>query len=348
RQPACGLLGEISGVSDVRRLAVPAGACEACCQSFVPTAKHPNPVVASLLFQIAQDIGSGNVDRCDPSQAARLADLAKRHLPTLLPHEEDCVDDSQPLVPPRDLPESEIKRLVPVRHSVSGPVRRWAVGVTTAPRGLMTVEQSLDSFLASGWEQTTVFADGNVKLGDRFGRLPIKRYSSPSGAWKAWRRALQELVDQNAAADAVMLFQDDALFPGANKLRSYLESSLWPNQGRCIASLYSCADYTKGQNGWRALDQIWLLGAVAWVFPKPIAVELVKAIRRGELEDRRSTAGIDSRVGAWAWRNRIPFWFPTPSLVQHIGQVSSIWAASPAVGLRRADRFLLDEIQHRS
>jgi hypothetical protein len=53
---------------------------------------------------------------------------------------------------------------------------------------------------------------------------------------------------------------------------------------------------------------------------------------------------IDILIGRWADERRLPIWFPSPSLVQHIGNESSIWSDpdSRAIGERRANRFAGD------
>ena len=49
---------------------------------------------------------------------------------------------------------------------------------------------------------------------------------------------------------------------------------------------------------------------------------------------------IDVLLGWWAWWYRVPVWFPTPSLVQHVGQVSTLWLDNRTVGRRAANLFV--------
>lgn len=46
--------------------------------------------------------------------------------------------------------------------------------------------------------------------------------------------------------------------------------------------------------------------------------------------------GIDVAVGEWATESGTPIWFPTPSLVQHVGHVSTMWKSARSVSERRA------------
>ena len=338
---SCGLLAEISGVRDPRQLLVPDGACEACCDSFIPTETDPNPVIASLLYRLAEALGEDDVESDD---AETLRQIARKHLPIVLPDEEDVVDDLQRYHVPVGVTADDLERVIPICHDVTSSPASWAIGVTTSPRRRPTLETSLASCQDCGWGDVHVFADGDVPLPDPDRMFRVTRRGSPSGAWQAWRLALAELISRNPRADAILIFQDDALFPATPALLPYLEKALWPSGGDCIVSLYACTDYTTGRNGWAALPLPWLYGAVAWVFPMEIALRLQTAINAGALEQMRTTAGIDTRVGRWAWAEEIPVWFPTPSLVQHIGQVSAVWESSRAVGLRRASRFVLDEL----
>ena len=63
------------------------------------------------------------------------------------------------------------------------------------------------------------------------------------------------------------------------------------------------------------------------------------------LEHRWSNDGcanIDVVIGEWAARQGLKVFFPTPSLAQHIGDVSTLWPQGRAKGYRKADRFAGD------
>jgi hypothetical protein len=82
---------------------------------------------------------------------------------------------------------------------------------------------------------------------------------------------------------------------------------------------------------------------VAYVFSPAAARRYLR--NRGVCWHRwRSAAGglaqIDVVVGWWAKRHLVPVWFPTPSLVQHIGEVSTLWLNCRAEGPRAASLFV--------
>lgn len=348
-QPAvCQLLAEISGVEEEHLLEVEREACDACCNSFAPTPEDWNPVIASLLSRVAASVSSANgVDGCTVEQAELLAEAAIRSLPVVLPDEDDGVDDIQSFVPPQQITVDELRRILPLperrtRPETSEPL--WAVGVTTAPRRQPTLSTCLESLIGSGWNDPHLFVDGDVDVDTDYNHLSHTSRPTSIGAWPAWCEALRELLSADPSADVIAVFQDDSLLPGLTVLKDYINSVLWPGDGQCIISLYTSTDDMVAENIWRPLPGVWKYGAVALVFPPDIARQLLASADSGELDFVQGTAGIDSRIGVWADRMGISIWHPSPSLIQHIGQVSSVWKQSRAVGLRRANRFLGSEL----
>jgi hypothetical protein len=139
------------------------------------------------------------------------------------------------------------------------------------------------------------------------------------------------------------MVQDDALFADGGGLREYLEQVLWPGESPCLVSLYTSSSYTAPRDGWRNLPETWFWGAVAFIFPKALALAFLTdqevVAHRGNPVDS-GLAGIDLVIGDWAARHGVEVWHPTPSLVQHIGTTSAIWSNTAPDGERRADRFV--------
>ena len=84
---------------------------------------------------------------------------------------------------------------------------------------------------------------------------------------------------------------------------------------------------------------------MAFVFPAEVARKFL--VDPDVLEHRKKgpeggLAGIDVLIGRFAAKNGIPIHFPTPSLVQHIGHVSTLWPTARSGGARRAGRFAGD------
>ena len=113
---------------------------------------------------------------------------------------------------------------------------------------------------------------------------------------------------------------------------------LWPGDRPGIVSLYCARPYTQASPGWYALPMQWVWGALAFIFPAEAArrfladPEVVGHRRNGP----DGLTGIDTLVGRFAYRNDLPIYFPTPSLVQHIGHVSALWDHATVSGSRRA------------
>ena len=77
----CGLLQMITGATASDLHTVRRDACESCCRSFPPGIGELNPVVASLLYDVASRIvENGGMPGCDAAKAAALQLLAERNL----------------------------------------------------------------------------------------------------------------------------------------------------------------------------------------------------------------------------------------------------------------------------
>ena len=147
-------------------------------------------------------------------------------------------------------------------------------------------------------------------------------------------------------ADAYLMVQDDVLFFCHPGLRSYLEQVLWPGQAPGVVSLFCPRDYTQARAGWHQFPQQWFWGAQTFIYSREAAQQFLADARvvmhRWNGDYDGGTTGIDVVIGEWAYRRGIPLHFPSPSLVQHVGEVSTLWETARIAGPRRADRFAGD------
>jgi hypothetical protein len=202
---------------------------------------------------------------------------------------------------------------------------------------------TLDCLSRAGWDKLRLAVDGKTSLppGSPTGNISLR--SPAVGAWPNYYLTMLELLLSEAEAGAIMLVQDDAQFYDRENVRDYLDSILWPSEPMGIVSLYCPAAYTRESAGWAVAGERWEWGALAFVFPTELARRFVcdpKVIAHRGTD--RGLRFIDDVIGEWAERNGIPIWYPTPSLVQHIGETSTVWPGVPAAGFRRADAFAGD------
>jgi len=331
---SCALVGAITGLPP-EWCPVDRSACEACCRSFVPTREKPNPVVASHVYGAAERLAAaGGAPGTPAGHAAALRAAALAELPVL------NLEVEPPGTPAG--PDAPLADLVPPPPGRHGSVRTWAVGVTTAPRRRPTVGECLDGLARAGWDEPLLFLDA-VGVPGRFAHLAGTARDVRVGAWPNYCLGLWELLLRRPEADAYLMVQDDALFAEGGGLREYLERALWPGDSPCLVSLYTSARYTSPRDGWRDLPEPWFWGALAFAYPRPLALAFLTdpevVAHRGNPLDG-GLAGIDRLIGDWAARRGVKVWHPTPSLVQHIGTTSAIWSATAPGGPRRADRFI--------
>jgi hypothetical protein len=345
----CQLLLELSQVQDSSLVEVERGACEACCESFEPTAEDLNPVVAALLYQISDGIVErGGVVGCTSGQARELRYFAEESLPPVPSDQSDDFDTmSRYRQSVGNLELARVHELLPRPATQSDfKVRNWAVGVTTAPRRQPTLDVCLESLFRAGWTNPVLFQDGEIPASEQTTGLDICIRNPQTGAFPNFFLALVELYMRNAEADAYLLLQDDAVFPQAAPIREYLEDVLWPGREPCIVSLYTAAGSGGPRAGWNALPvSADVNGAVALLYPRALLKQFVTDPFVLEYRERsvdRKLAGFPDAITEWKNANEIPVYLPTPSLVQHVGQVSAIWSHGRALGDRYADQFLGD------
>ncbi|HUY88401.1 MAG TPA: hypothetical protein VMV10_06685 [Pirellulales bacterium] len=218
-------------------------------------------------------------------------------------------------------------------------VQSWAVGVTTAPRREPTLARCLKSLAEAGWNEPRLFAEPSVETP---ANLPTSRRDVQLGAFPNWYLGLTELVLREPLADAYLMCQDDVLL--AASLRAYLERTLWPGERVGIVSAYRPSHYEQRGPGYQIEDRGWeTWGALAYVFPNPSARALLAdplVINHRHHGPASGMQNIDSVVGSWCLRSKMPYFVHVPSLAQHIGHTSTIWQSCQAAGPRRAAEFL--------
>ena len=326
--------------------------CQACCRSFEPSPRDFNTVIASLVWSAAEQVLSAIEAECgeDKSRWQALLAKAESSLPAVLPDEDDL--PLTPTVPGRETAQQTvdgIAQVLPLPVERVGQVTHWAVGVTTAPRRSPTLAPCLRSLIDAGWSQPHLFVDGEVEIPPEFSDLTRTIRLPAAGARQSYFLAITELLQRFPQAQALMLVQDDAYWPGHLPMREYLEQCLWPGTEPGLVSAWCCTDDTASEAGWHRRISPWKFGAVVFIFSRESAIEFVQDPQMQQLCDSRPenhSGGISMLVGNWAARVGVPVHFPTPSLVQHLGDISTIWENSRAVGVRRASRFLGDEVGH--
>jgi hypothetical protein len=391
---SCQLIEQLSGTAVDELCKVSRAACEACVASSPPSLRELNPVVASHLYSLAEQvINRGGVAGCSAEYAATLSSLAERNLEfhwgtaerppearvdvacihlggpagfrpvaTAAGHDRAIVyhcrhPDHQETTPEqclacRDwtesagLPRTPLSVVVPRPALRHGPrVQTWSVGVITAPRRPPTLDACLDSLVRAGWHEPRLFIDGSTTIATRHAHLPLTLREPRIGAWPNFYLALAELLMRDPEADAYMLVEDDAVFFDREDLRAYLEELLWPAEAVGAVSLYCSSVYTQAEPGWKVFSGPWVWGALAFVFPREAVRQLVGdpliIAHRGGRDC--GLADTDALIGRWSAARGLPIYFPTPSLVQHIGDRSASWPAVRALGFRRADQFAGDQ-----
>jgi hypothetical protein len=228
-------------------------------------------------------------------------------------------------------------------NAAAGTIQHWAVGVTTAPREHSTLAVTLASLAQAGWREPRLFVEPDVELPTVADGLPRSQRDARLGAFPNFYLGLAELVLRDPQTDAYLMCQDDILLAAGT--RSYLEKLLWPADEVGVVSLFCASHLARGRSqgfyrderGWQAF------GAQAYVFPPDSARRLLTTPSvlehrvSGPAEGRQN---IDAVVGQWCRCESLGYYIHEPSLVQHIGETSTLYPTARATGRRRASQFL--------
>lgn len=210
---------------------------------------------------------------------------------------------------------------------------KWALGMTIAPRSPATYIKTLDSLAETGWEEVTLFIEPGVT--DIPQPCNVVLRSETLGGWKNFYYGLSELVEKYPKVDCYGMIQDDVVF--CKGIRSYLEKTLWPSKDCGMVSVYNPECYGKNKpRGWFEINvgnALW--GNLAVFFKPSVAKKFVlKNIHSSDYH-------IDNTIGQFLKDNKTPPYYHTPSLAQHIGHDTTIWAKSNTVsGSRMASDFV--------
>lgn len=222
------------------------------------------------------------------------------------------------------------------------PNAAWSVSVTTAPRAVDLLPQTLASVFSAGWPfGVKVFADGHrprvpkralVRWGygsDQWSIVWCELNCPPDetiGPWRNFWISLKVSITQEPWADWLLVIQDDCKL--SQSLREYLERSphfdLFRSNRNGILSLYTPAgceqllktNFTGSPLFFYPSPGLGSMypGGLAYVLHRDTARALVDVAQRFE-----GRAENDRKVAAWCQSTNRPLLGHHPSLAYHLG-----------------------------
>lgn len=203
----------------------------------------------------------------------------------------------------------------------------WQYAITTVPeRFHTTLPRTLASLARGGFGDPLVFVDGCLErdLPDVLQGLRCVVRPQRIRAYGNWVLAAWQLYLEDPVARRYAIFQDDLIT--YKNLRAYLDRCTLPERG--YWNLYTFPQ-NEGKYGWHYSPLQDGKGALALVFSNNALRRLLSSRHMVDRVDnhRRGHRGIDGGV-ITALRELdddiYKEYVHTPSLVQHIGEVSSI------------------------
>ena len=310
----CGALRLITGVSDPGECRVRRDVCVACCLSFRGP-DEVNPVLASLMYTMAaRIIASAGHPECGVAQASILMQRATDQLSVIV----------------RELPDQNFPanidsngQAAESRTARFSPTFQWATAMLTAPRREPTIEQTLHSLKLAGFDNVHIFAEPGARIPDCCRHFRITQRPQQFGNFLNFYSCLTTLLSEHPTADAYAVFQDDIEL--ASGLKDWFEDECWPlNNG--VVSLFTPRLHSESAVGWqlKCPGSQRVCGAQALVFRTDMLQRFLsdtRVLHSLRLRDQ----GDDAVLGGWLAREGLDIAYHTPSLVQHVGTVSSIY-----------------------
>jgi hypothetical protein len=211
-----------------------------------------------------------------------------------------------------------------------------AIAMTTAPRRSPTLSRALLSLRDAGFcEDVHLFAEPGMS--DQLLRLDERTFvhenASRRGCFGNWKHALEHLMS-HAVARWLLVVQDDAIWlPGsASKLRVEMLARQESRTG--FLSPYVTAKDVPMEfvDGWNECCAGWhFWGALAFCMKRVAAEDL---LRHPRFVSHRETQQVDAVVAASMLDLGHPSFVYVPSLVDHIGETSTLRDDDFAAGLR--------------
>ena len=214
---------------------------------------------------------------------------------------------------------------------------KWSYGVTTVPRRFDSgpgnepiLPRTLESLAKGGFDKPWLFVDGATSLPPHLSSaVEEKRVTfraQPIRTHGNWILSIYELYIREPEADRYALFQDD--FVTYLNLRQYLEACPYPDKGYWNCYTFN-SNHTLAERGgfkrWYESNQMGR-GAVALVFNRDVLMTLLSTRYMVErpIDPHRGWRAVDGGIVTALKREGVKEYVHNPSLVQHIGEISSM------------------------
>jgi len=207
------------------------------------------------------------------------------------------------------------------RQKFGDKIKKWAVGVVTAPRKISTITKTIKALEKAGWENGIIFAEPNSYIYQNNNWEYVHR-SKRLGIFGNWMLGLYELFIRNIDADAFFMIQDDILVPP--NTRNYLERSLWFTETPHLVSLFGMFD-NDPEYQWREVYK-YEGGPNSIIMSHETVQEILSSLiplQYYGIQSKKNTSFDDLGIFSLMSKNNWPTFYPKPSISDHIGHYST-------------------------
>lgn len=197
---------------------------------------------------------------------------------------------------------------------------KWSVGITSCFRYESFLENTIQQVSQAGWDNVLVFAEPGTDT--------KHTRSVQYGCWTNWICSLYEMFQLGFPDTKYYLILEDDINICKN-VRVYLEEILPPLDRFGIVSLYSPDHISRKSKGMNCIHDESSLGRFCWgtqaiIFNNESIELFLKSERTFYHKLEGENKNRDSAIGMWALDSGKKVYYHTPSLVQHVGEKSTI------------------------
>ena len=217
---------------------------------------------------------------------------------------------------------------------------KWAVGVITAPRKQgCYLERTLNSICKAGWQGLVLFAEPGSPIPASYQGDVVSR-PKLFGDWTNWATGLYELLLSEPDAAYFAMFEDDVVV--CRGAKSYLEYAIPCLEDFASLSIYTppvchrkCQGFYNNCRGWDTIGTQTVIMTHESVI-RFFSDYQVQSHRFSKVGDPGTPYCFidafpvgntvkDAVIGRWAEKSKLPVFYHTPSLAQHIGAESTLF-----------------------
>lgn len=188
-----------------------------------------------------------------------------------------------------------------------------SVGIITAPRSVVVIDRSLETYFAQKLPFPHVFAEPGATNFYYRSQVVLHPNGETLGCFGNWSNGVRWLL-QNTSTDYIMMCEDDVSWcrEGYHTMIPFVK------EDRVLTAWTATVNASRGEFGWKPISNLkrfGLCGSLALLFPRKILEKVVDH----PIMLKNERIHLDTDIGFSLMDLKVPIFNHQPSLVTHLG-----------------------------